>query len=308
MTAGDGWITCTCTVREADVPATEAVFETAGAAAITCTAAGDTALVVDELDGRAPLWPLCDVTGMFDPAGMPAEPERLFSNAGLTVLNVRTRELAEQQWQSVWRDHFEPQLFGGHLCICPSWREPLPGSEHVIRIDPGMAFGTGNHATTALCLEWIASDADIAGCRVLDYGCGSGILALAAAARGAAIVHACDIDDEALSVCRHNIALNAFDAVAVIAMSDAASGGYDLIVANILLEPLVALVARFHTLLAPGGRIVLSGILAAQVPDLLAAYAGAFTMAAPHQREEWALIAGRRTAGESRMATRTTAC
>ncbi len=308
MTSINSWVTCTCTVREADVAAAEAVFETAGALAITCAAAGDTALLVDELDGRTPLWPVCDVTGMFDAAGMPAEPERLFSNAGLSVLAVRTRELAEQQWQSVWRDHFEPQLYGGRLCICPSWREALPGSEQVIRIDPGMAFGTGNHATTALCLEWIASAEDIAGRRVLDYGCGSGILALAAAARGAACVHACDIDDAALAVCRHNIALNEFEAVAAVAMSDPANGEYDLIVANILLEPLVALVARFHALLAPGGRIVLSGILGAQTPELLAAYTGAFNMTAPHQREEWALIAGTRTAGEPRMATRTTAC
>lgn len=308
MTAGSAWITCTCTVREADVAAAEAVFETAGAQAITCTAAGDTALLVDELDGRTPLWPVCDVTGMFDPAGMPAEPERLFSNAGLSVLNVRTRELAEQQWQSVWRDHFEPQLFGGRLCICPSWREPLAASEHVIRIDPGMAFGTGNHATTALCLEWIACDEDIAGSRVLDYGCGSGILALAAAARGATLVHACDIDDEALSVCRHNIALNEFDAVEVVAMTDPGSAAYDLIVANILLEPLLALVARFEALLAPGGRIVLSGILAAQAPDLLAAYTGPFTMTGPRQREEWALVAGTRAAGEPQMATRKTTC
>ena len=304
----DGWITCTCTVLENDVAAVEAVFENAGAQALTCTAAATTALLVDELDGRTPLWPVCDVTGMFDPATMPAEPERLFSDAGLTVLNVRTSELDEQQWQSVWRDHFEPQLFGGCLCICPSWREPLAGSEHVISIDPGMAFGTGNHATTALCLEWIANDREIVGRRVLDYGCGSGILALAAAACGASTVHACDIDEQALSVCRHNIGLNKFPAVAVVPLPDRQSGGYDLIVANILLEPLIALVERFHGLLAPGGRIVLSGILAAQVPDLLAAYAGAFTMEAPLQREEWALIAGKRVAGEPRMSTRNTTC
>ena len=286
----------------------EAVFEQAGAQALTCTAAADTALLVDELDGRTPLWPVCDVTGMFDPASMPAEPERLFSDAGITVLNVRTSELDEQQWHSVWRDHFEPQLFGGRLCICPTWREPLAGSEQVISIDPGMAFGTGNHATTALCLEWIALDDGIAGSRVLDYGCGSGILALAAAACGAETVHACDIDEQALSVCRHNIALNEFDRVATIGMSDIATGGYDLIVANILLEPLTTLVARFHALLAPGGRVVLSGILAAQAPDLLAAYAGAFTMEPLRQREEWALIAGTRAVGEPRMSTRDTTC
>jgi ribosomal protein L11 methyltransferase len=304
----DGWITCTCTVPETDVAAVEAVFENAGAQALTCTAAADTALLVDELDGRTPLWPVCDVTGLFDPATMPAEPERLFSDAGLTVLNVRTGELDEQQWQSVWRDHFEPRLFGGRLCICPSWREPLAGSERVIRIDPGMAFGTGNHATTALCLEWIACDSKIAGSRVLDYGCGSGILALAAAARGAVSVHACDIDAQAMSVCRHNIALNAFTAVAVVPMSEIDTGAYDLIVANILLEPLTALVARFHALLAPGGRIVLSGILAAQAPDLLAAYAGAFTMEPSVQCEEWALIAGTRAAGGPKIPTRNTTC
>lgn len=304
----DGWITCTCTVPEADVPAVEDVFEQAGAQALTCTAAADTALLVDELDGRTPLWPVCDVTGMFDPATMPADPEQLFSDAGLTVLNLRTGELDEQQWQSVWRDHFEPRLFGGRLCVCPSWREPLAGAAHVIWIDPGMAFGTGNHATTALCLEWIAGDDNIAGSRVLDYGCGSGILALAAAARGAVTVHACDIDAQALAVCRHNIGLNGFAAAAVVPLADVATGAYDLIVANILLEPLTALVARFHALLAPGGRIVLSGILAAQAPDLLAAYAGAFTMEPPRQCEEWALIAGTRIAGEPQMSTRNTTC
>lgn len=109
-------------------------------------------------------------------------------------------------------------------------------------------------------------------------------------------------------MCRHNIALNGLETVEVLAMSAPARGSYDLIVANILLEPLVALAAHFHALLAPGGRIVLSGILAAQLPDLLAAYADTFTMAAPIQRDEWALIAGRRDTGAAPMATRTTAC
>lgn len=290
MTAA--WITCTCTVRESDVAQTEAVFEQAGAAAVTCTAADDVPLVVDKLDGEQPLWPVCNVTGLFAAGTGHGGLESRFSTAGVSPLKLWIDELADRQWQSVWREHFEPRLFGGCLCVCPTWREPVTGCDHVIRIDPGMAFGTGNHATTALCLEWIATPGAVSGCRVLDYGCGSGILALAAATLGAASVEAIDIDAQALVVCERNAALNQQQVVVSADPALLRPGAYDLIVANILLEPLLGLAGRFGRLLAPGGRIVLSGVLAEQVPDLLAAYAGAFKMDEQRQTDGWALVAG----------------
>lgn len=287
------WVNYTCTARESDVPRIEACLEAAGAAAVSCSAAEDVALLVDELDGTHPLWPVCEVSGLF-PAGTDfGLLETLFSEAAIAPLGSHIDKLPERQWQHAWREQFKPQVYGGRICICPTWCEPPDGSDIVIRLDPGMAFGTGNHATTAMCLDWLARNGTVAGARFLDYGCGSGILALAAAKLGAREVTAVDIDSEALQVCRANAAANGLDDIRVIDPARLDTQRFDIIVANILLEPLLGLAPRFAQLLVPGGHLVLSGILIEQTPTLLAAYAAPFKMTHEQHLGEWALVAGK---------------
>jgi len=286
------WLTYHCRVREADVAAVETCLEEAGAQAITCRAADGEALIVDTLDGTQELWPVCDVSGLFDPDPDLAGLEARFSASAVIPLRAWTTTLRERNWHESWRDQFHPQSFADRLWVCPTWLTVPHDADLVIRIDPGMAFGTGNHATTALCLEWLAGSKSVAGAKVLDYGCGSGILAIAAAKLGAAEVTAVDIDPAALSVCRDNAKSNGLTEIVITEPETLGQRRFDLIVANILLEPLTELVARFGELITPGGHIVLSGILAEQAARLLAAYASAFKMQTQREQGEWALLAG----------------
>ncbi|HJP36035.1 MAG TPA: 50S ribosomal protein L11 methyltransferase [Gammaproteobacteria bacterium] len=288
----DAWLTYTCRVRETDVPAVEACLEETGAQAITCCSGADDSLIVETPDASQRLWPVCDVSGLFELDADIVALERCFSARAVVPLQARTTTLHARDWHESWRQQFEPQLFGGRLWVCPTWEAPPPAAKCVIRLDPGMAFGTGHHATTALCLSWLAESTAVAGAKVLDYGCGSGILALAAATLGAAEITAVDIDPAARAVCLDNAALNTSRSILVAAPEAVAGRRYDLIVANILLEPLVELAERFAGLLRVGGSIVLSGVLQEQTDHLLAAYAGAFKMETRRQQGEWALVAG----------------
>ncbi len=272
--------------------AVEGCLEEAGAQAITCRAAEGDPMIVDTLDGTRGLWPVCDVSGLFDPDLDLADLEGRFSANAVIPLRAWTTTLRERNWHESWRGQFNPQLFADRLWVCPTWRKVPHDADLVIRIDPGMAFGTGNHATTALCLEWLAGSNFVAGAKVLDYGCGSGILAIAAAKLGAAEVTAVDIDPAALRVCRDNVKLNGLSEILITEPATLGRRRFNVIVANILLEPLTELTARFGELIEPGGHIVLSGILREQAARLLAAYASAFKMQTQREQGEWALLAG----------------
>ena len=279
--------------------AVETCLEEAGAQSITCMAAASDLLIVDTLDGTRGLWPVCDVSGLFDPAPDLADLEARFSACAVIPLRAWSTTLRERNWHESWRDQFHPQLFAERLWVCPTWHKAPDGADLVVRIDPGMAFGTGSHATTALCLEWLAGSDLVAGTKVLDYGCGSGILAIAAAKLGAAEVTAVDIDPAALRVCRDNAKLNGLTEIVIMEPESLGQQRFDVVVANILLEPLTELVARFNGLLNPGGNIVLSGILREQAARLLAAYACAFKMQTQREQGEWTLIAGVRDGHET---------
>jgi ribosomal protein L11 methyltransferase len=205
--------------------------------------------------------------------------------------NCRIEVLPDRDWIAAGREGQGALLFGERLCICPSWVRP-PAGKQVLTLDPGLAFGTGAHATTALCLDWIAAQ-DLNGREVIDYGCGSGVLALAAAVLGARRVYAVDIDAAAVSATAENARRNALGDVVVAAHPDTAPlVPVDLLFANILLGPLLELAPRFAELLKPGGEMLLSGILATQSEACLGHYARWFTMAAPRYRAEWALLHG----------------
>ena len=199
----------------------------------------------------------------------------------------------EQDWVRATQAQFTPVRAGERLWIVPSWHElPQAPDAIVVRLDPGLAFGTGTHPTTRLVLAWLER-AGCAGARVLDYGCGSGILAIAAARLGAAHADGVDVDSQALAAAtanaaRNGVALQAYPPDALV------PGHYDIVLANILANPLITLEAVLAARARSGGRIALSGILAAQAEEVIAAYAGDFSVAVEGTEEGWVLIAGTR--------------
>jgi ribosomal protein L11 methyltransferase len=204
--------------------------------------------------------------------------------------------LPDKAWEREWLRDFRPMRFGRRLWVCPGG---VPaGTPDAIRIelDPGLAFGTGTHPTTALCLEWLDSQ-DLAGRQVVDYGCGSGILAIAAAKLGAARVVAMDIDPQALIATRENAERNGVSgALGVTGEPRLPARSADVLLANILAGPLVELAPQFAKAMRPSGRLALSGLLAEQAETVTAAYRPWFDIATAATRDGWALLAGRRHA------------
>lgn len=201
--------------------------------------------------------------------------------------------LADQDWSASGRDAQAPLLFGDNLCVCPSWVAP-PAGRHVLKLDPGLAFGTGTHPTTALCLEWLAAR-DLRGRVLVDYGCGSGILGLCGALLGAAEVWMVDVDQQALAASRVNAERNGLqERVRFLDPGRIPERHADVLVANILLNPLLELAPHFARLLAPGAPMALSGLLSTQAPECIAACSHWFSMGAMTFRNEWALVEGTR--------------
>ena len=211
-------------------------------------------------------------------------------DAGLHLQGVYRVE--EQDWVRLTQSQFAPVEITSNFWVVPSWHEPPAGARHVIRLDPGLAFGTGTHPTTRMCLRWIARQTPVQGWpRVLDYGCGSGILAIGAALYGAHEIDAVDIDHAAVVATQANAAANA---VALNAgLPDAARGHYALVLANILATPLKLLAPLLCGHVAQGGQLVLAGILERQADELKAAYATWIDLNISDQDDGWILMTGR---------------
>jgi ribosomal protein L11 methyltransferase len=210
---------------------------------------------------------------------------------GLSYLPSYTVEaVAEQNWVQLTQSQFDPIRVSERLWIVPSWHEsPDPAAINLI-LDPGMAFGTGSHPTTRLCLEWLERNVS-AGCTVLDYGCGSGILAIAAARLGAGRVAGVDIDPQAVEAARANAERN--DVSALFADSaQPVAGEYDVVVANILSNPLRVLAPAICAHVRSGGRLALSGILREQAEEIIAIYAQWLPLQVADVREDWVCLAG----------------
>ena len=217
------------------------------------------------------------------------------ATAGLDGVPAYALEKVEEQnWVRLTQSQFEPIRVSGRLWIVPSWHTAPDPDAIVLVLDPGMAFGTGSHPTTRLCLEWLERTVT-PGVSVLDYGCGSGILAIAAARLGAVDVLGVDIDPQAVTAARNNAERNGVN----VRFDDSAAeirGRFDLVVANILSNPLKALAPAICAHVRPGGQLALSGILAAQAEELIAAYAPWIPLAVADTREGWVCLAGRKTA------------
>lgn len=240
-------------------------------------------------------WALSRVNALFaadsDPAGIVAATAH---DAALDVPPYEIVPVAEEDWVRNTQAQFGPIEIAPGFFIVPSWVEPPDPSALNLRLDPGLAFGTGSHPTTRLCLEWLR-ETIAGGESVLDYGCGSGILAIAAAKLGAGAVSGVDLDPQAVLASRANAAANGvtarFDEPDALAPAT-----YAVVVANILANPLMLLAPALAARVAPGGRIALSGILQAQAHDVAAAYAPWFTLAASRASEGWVLLVATRTA------------
>jgi ribosomal protein L11 methyltransferase len=292
--------------REAEHARVEAALEDVGALSITMmdahAEAPDEQAIFEPGVGEQPLWQAMKVTALF---GIEARPAAILAaleafDPGLDLTMACFREVADQDWERAWLDQYRPMRFGRRLWITPWNLEPDEAGDDavVVRLDPGLAFGTGTHPTTALCLEWLDALADAGALQerdVLDFGCGSGILAIAALKLGAARAFGVDNDPQALLASADNAGRNGVgDRLRVCLPADEPVARYPVVLANILASALDALAPHLAGRTAPEGRIALSGILAGQEPELLARYAEWFDHLRVARREDWIRIEGRR--------------
>jgi len=259
----------------------------------------DEAPMYDE-PGAPPMspWPVSRVTALFSAAtvleGMLAE----MAARGEALPPYETFDVPEQDWVRATQAQFTPLRIADGLWIVPSWCDAVDPAAINLALDPGLAFGTGSHPSTRLCLRWLRRELR-AGESVLDFGCGSGILAIAAGRLGAGRVVGTDIDPHALTASRANAARNSVDAEFLPAGELSAMEGFDVVVANILANPLTSLAPALSRHVRAGGRIVLSGILDAQAAAVMTVYERWFTIGVCERDEGWCALAGTRTASAS---------
>jgi len=275
----------------------EAACLSCGAIAVTFIDADnrDTSPVLEPAPGEFRLWPAARIQALFPPEADDNVIVRALSGVlGIDPGLLRARKVADRAWEREWLRDFHAMRFGQRLWVCPHHeRVDEPGAA-VVRMDPGLAFGTGTHPTTALCLEWLDAHPPLDGA-VVDFGCGSGVLALAALRLGAVSASCFDIDSQALIATRDNAAANGLsERVRLCDSDEAIAPGADLLLANILSGPLVALAPRFADILRPGGVLVLSGLMERQVFEVTRAYDAWFDMRPFGVRESWVCLWGPR--------------
>lgn len=265
-----------------------------GAVAVTFGDAADQPIFEPDCE-TTPLWEQTVVTALFT-LDVDIEKTWMALQKSVSANVLATRQLdfvGEKNWLEDYKQDWHPLKFGNNLWICPSWKTVPDKNAIIVELDPGMAFGTGTHATTALCLEWLEANCkDIN--QLIDYGCGSGILAIAAVKLGAKQVIAVDNDPQALQASVENAKRNQIAATTLLALlpEQVEAPQADVLIANILAKPLLELAEKFSTLLKPGGHLVLSGILQEQTEQVLQAYAPWFQMSRPLYKEEWARLEG----------------
>ncbi len=284
-------------VRLAITPDQAETYEAAllgvGAVSVTFMDAEDQPIFEPDL-GTTPLWSNTHLLALFeadtDPTNLVAHLQLL---TGSELPAHEIEHIEDQDWERSWMDNFQPMRFGQRLWIVPSWHAaPEPEAVNLL-LDPGLAFGTGTHPTTALCLEWLDGQ-DLKDCTVIDFGCGSGILAIAALLLGAPQAIGTDIDPQALEASRDNAGRNGIDPARfpVYLPADMPQQPADVVVANILAGPLVSLAPQITALVKAGGRLALSGILAEQAEVVRAAYADAFDLDPTAIKDGWVRISG----------------
>jgi ribosomal protein L11 methyltransferase len=276
-------------------PSLADLFSDLGAVSVTYMDAEDEPVYEPGI-GETVIWSNTEVIALFE---MDAEPDLIAAAARAKYRPELLREwrherIEDQPWERAWMEHYHPMKFAEKLWVCPTGQEQAEPGTVCLTLDPGLAFGTGTHPTTALCLEWLAGH-DLSGKTLIDYGCGSGILAVAGILLGARSAYAVDIDPQALTATESNaVKNNAQDKIHCFLPEQLPALRADVVLANILAKPLCELSDRICALLAPGGQLILSGILKEQSESVVAAYRNAVRFQAPVQQEDWILLAGTR--------------
>ncbi len=280
-------------LKSSEQPEVEAALEAQNSLAITLLDAEDVPIFEPGV-GEMPLWPDLCLTALFD-----ADTDQIDLLAALdgripeyVLRSAKFAMLDDKDWTRAWMDNFAPMQFGRRLWIVPTTHMPPEPDAVNIRLDPGLAFGSGTHPTTALCLEWL-DGLDLTGKRVIDFGCGSGILAVAALKLGAASAIAIDNDPQALLATRENAVRNGV-ADRLVVQSDIAAHppACDVLLANILLLPLLSLAPLLQSLVVPGGIAAFSGMLAGQEREFVPVYQSTFADLAVSLRGDWIRIEG----------------
>ncbi len=293
------WIQATFVIDAVDVEKLSSMLEGFLAQAITSENAGDDEFYEVAFPGT-PDWQKVKLTALFNDT-VELEPivqfvQTQFSSTTHTEIPVSIAKLIDQDWERVWLASFKPIQVGTNLWVCPSWCEPIEPAARNIILDPGLAFGTGTHATTNMCLEWLA-DQDLKQQRVLDYGSGSGILAIAAIMSNAEFAEAVDIDPLAVDACIENAKRNQVSkqmhACLPSQLPATPASTYQLVIANILAEVIIELRDTLLLHLAPNGELLLTGILSSQAEKVKAAFGDEFTFK-QQNKDQWCLITARR--------------
>ncbi len=282
-----------------------------GANAVTFQDSADQPILEPAL-GETPLWNETKITGLFDAeistsdvyndilTLINANPSTAHRAVSETIVRHKWEQLEDKDWLREWMEHYHPIQCGETLWICPSWKSPPAPKAVNVMLDPGLAFGTGTHPTTLLCLQWLAKQ-HVSGLKIADYGCGSGILGIAALLMGASFVNAVDIDPQALLATKDNAERNKIndddiDVFLPPQFNDGSERLHDIVFANILAGPLVELAPTLTALTKRGGKLCLSGILDSQAATVMSAYAEDFDFEPVCEHDHWVQLAATRRA------------
>ncbi len=268
-------------------------FDNLGAVSVTYMDAEDEP-VYEPAIGVTKIWSNTEVIALYELDAEPALIKTLlYAQFKAEQLHNWQHEVVEdQEWERAWMEFYKPMKFADKLWVCPTDQEQYESGTVCLTLDPGLAFGTGTHPTTALCLEWLASH-DLTGATVIDYGCGSGILAVAAILLDANHVHAVDIDPQAITATQSNALKNRVqEKIACYLPEQFVPFQADVVLANILAKPLIDMAEQICNLVAPGGQLVLSGILQEQAESVMNAYQHYILFCAPIQQEDWIRLEG----------------
>lgn len=290
------WLQLSVVTNEITAPNLAEIFSSLGAVSVTYTDAADQP-VYEPDPGETRIWNKTRVIALFEPD---ADMELVKSLVPLNLPSSPLEDwqletLEDQVWERTWMKFYQPMKFGDRLWVCPTGQELAEPGTVCLTLDPGLAFGTGTHPTTALCLEWLSNN-HLTGISVIDYGCGSGILAIAAILLGAKHAYAVDIDPQALTATRDNAQKNQIENRISCFLPDQFSDiTADIVLANILAKPLIELSPLISDLVKPAGKLILSGILEEQAESVKTAYTSYLSINPPVKMKEWCRLDGCKT-------------
>ncbi len=287
------WIQLSLEIAEHEAELASDLFSEAGAVSVSFEDAGNQPLFQVGID-EVGLWQSVKVIGLFATEVDVDAVELLLSSQleGINSFNWQHEQLDDQVWEVAWKDHFKPMRFGERLWVCPTNAEIPSADALCIRMEPGLAFGTGTHPTTALCLEWLDGQ-HLQSKTVIDFGCGSGVLGIAAALLGAEHVWAVDVDPDAVDACNENAHKNSVSSMIDVCLAkDFQTDKVDLVLANILANPLIELKPTLTNMIVSQGKLVLSGILENQADMIIQEYESDFRFGEVAEVDGWVRLVG----------------